>query len=105
MQQGGLTQVLGMHREIMSNSDKEELINRYLVAYNSFDIEGMIALLSPDYCFENYSGGELTDGTTGIGDFTEIAVKSKSLFFQREQRITNLTINSETAIADTSYPP
>ena len=44
----------------MSNSDKQTLIDRYLIAYNSFDIGGMLALLSPDVRFENYSGGQLT---------------------------------------------
>ncbi|MBB3228702.1 hypothetical protein FHW69_003344 [Luteibacter sp. Sphag1AF] len=41
----------------MSNSDNKELIDRYLVAYNSFDIDGMLALLSSGVRFENYSGG------------------------------------------------
>ena len=87
----------------MSNSDKEELINRYLIAYNSFDIDGMLALLSPDIRFENYSGGQLTDATTGIGKFKELAERSKALFSEREQRITNLTLNSDSAVADIAY--
>ena len=87
----------------MGNSEKEELINRYLSAYNSFDIDGMLALLSPDVRFENYSGGLLTDGTTGVSEFKELAEKSKSLFSEREQRITNLTFNSDSVIADIAY--
>jgi hypothetical protein len=101
--QVGLTQALGVHGEIMSNSDKEKLIDRYLVAYNSFDISGMLALLSSDVRFENYSGGQLTDATNGIDEFTELAEKSKSLFSEREQRITKLTFNTDSAIADIAY--
>ena len=71
----------------MSNSDKEDLINRYLIAYNSFDIDSMLALLSPDVRFENYSGGQLTDATDGIDKFRELAEKSKLVFSEREQRI------------------
>lgn len=87
----------------MSNSDKEKLIDRYLVAYNSFDIGGMLALLSPDVRFENYSGGQLTDATNGIEEFKKLAEKSQSLFSDREQRITRLNHNQDFAIVDISY--
>lgn len=87
----------------MSNSDKEKLIDRYLVAYNSFDIGGMLALLSPDVRFENYSGGQLTGATNGIEEFKKLAEKSQSLFSDREQRITRLNHNQDFAIADISY--
>ena len=98
-----LTQALGMHGEIMSNSEIKELVDRYLVAYNSFDIDGMLALLSPDVRFENYSGGQLTDATNGLNEFRGLAEKSKILFSQREQRITKLTLSQNSAIADITY--
>lgn len=87
----------------MDNTDKEELINRYLLAYNTFDVDGMLALLSPDVRFENYTGGQLTDATNGIDEFRNLAERSKSLFSEREQRITKLTLNQDSAIADIAY--
>jgi hypothetical protein len=87
----------------MENSDKEKLIGRCLLAYNAFDVDGMLALLSPDVRFENYSGGQLTDATHGIGEFRELAERSKLLFSDRQQRITKLTINQDSAIADIAY--
>ena len=87
----------------MSNSEIKELVDRYLIAYNSFDIDGMLALLSPDVRFENYSSGQLTDATNGIDEFRELAEKSKSLFSEREQRITKLTLSQNSAIADITY--
>ena len=87
----------------MSNSDNKELVDRYLVAYNSFDIDGMLALLSPDVRFENYSSGQLTDATNGFDEFRALAEKSKSLFSEREQRITKLTLGQNSAIADIAY--
>jgi len=87
----------------MSNSNNKELIDRYLAAYNSFDIDGMLALLSPDVRFENYSNGQLTEATSGIDEFRELAEKSKSLFSEREQRITKLTLSQDSAIADIAY--
>ena len=35
----------------MSGSRQRELIDRYISAYNAFDIEGMLALVSPDVRF------------------------------------------------------
>lgn len=87
----------------MSNSDSRHLLDRYLVAYNSFDIDGMLALLSRDVRFENYSGGQLTHATSGIEEFRTLAEKSKSLFSEREQRVTKLTLTQDSAFADIAY--
>lgn len=87
----------------MSDSDNKELIDRYLVAYNSFDIDGMLSPLSPEVRFENYSSGQLTDATNGIDEFRVLAEKSKSLFSEREQRITKLTLGQDSAIANIAY--
>jgi len=87
----------------MNDSDRQQLIERYLSAYNSFDIEGMLALLSPDVAFENYSDGQLTVSTSGIDEFRQLAEQSKSLFSEREQRITQLTLNQNSATADIAY--
>jgi SnoaL-like protein len=96
-------QRLGAYGEIMSNSDSKKLLDRYLVAYNSFNIDGMLALLSPDVRFENYSSGQLTDAANGIDEFRALAEKSKSLFSEREQRITKLTLDQDSAIAEIAY--
>lgn len=93
----------GVHGEAMENSDKEALVGRYLLAYNAFDVDGMLALLSPDVRFENYSGGQLTDAAHGIDEFRELAERSRSLFSEREQRITRLTLDHDSAVAEISY--
>jgi ketosteroid isomerase-like protein len=36
------------------------LIERYIAAYNAFDVPGMLVLLHPDVTFENVVGGEVT---------------------------------------------
>lgn len=87
----------------MSNADKERVIDRYLAAYNSFDIGGMLALLSPDVRFENYSGEQCSAATSGIEEFRQLAEKSRSLFSEREQRVTRLTFTQDSAIADIAY--
>lgn len=87
----------------MSDSNMKDLIDRYLVAYNSFNVDGMLSLLSQDVRFENYSGDQLTAATSGINEFKQLAEKSKLLFSEREQRITSLKFGHDTAVAIIAY--
>lgn len=87
----------------MKNTQPKDLIDTYIAAYNRFDVDGMLATLSPDVCFENYSGGELTASASGIAAFRQLAEKARSLFSEREQRITTLQLDGDTAIADIAY--
>jgi hypothetical protein len=87
----------------MGNSYKKELIDRFISAYNTFDVEGMLALLSPDVRFENYSEGQLTATANGIEEFRQLAENSKSLFSEREQRITAIRTGEDSTIVDIAY--
>lgn len=71
----------------MDDVSNQALIERYINAYNAFDIEGMLALLSPDIIFESFSGGQLTASASGVEEFRQLAELSKSLFSEREQRM------------------
>ena len=87
----------------MEELNYQKLIGRYIAAYNSFDIEGILALLAPHIRFENYSGDELTASTNGIDEFRQLAEKSKLLFSEREQRLTDLKISVNSATASIAY--
>lgn len=87
----------------MQQPTPRELIDRYLAAYNAFDVEGMLALLSPEVRFENYSGDQLTAEASGIDAFRRLAEQSKALFSEREQRITALELGPGRAVADIAY--
>ena len=75
----------------MIEAREKDLIERYLAAYNAFDIEAMLAQLDPAIRFENYAGGQLTADASGIEEFRRLAEQSKGLFAEREQRVTGLT--------------
>jgi hypothetical protein len=94
---------LSAQESYMSDSRHRALIDRYIAAYNAFDIDGMLALLSSDVRFENYSGNQLTASASGIEEFRQVAEQSKSLFSQREQRVTALEFNHDSATATISY--
>ncbi len=87
----------------MAETDPPALIDKYVGAYNAFDIEGMLALLSPDIRFENYSAGQLTAAATGIDEFRQLAEQAKVLFSEREQRVTGLRAGEHSTIAEIAY--
>lgn len=63
------------------------LVERYLAAYNAFDIDAMLAQLAPAVRFEHHADGFLTVATDGIEAFRTLAERSLQLFVEREQRI------------------
>jgi ketosteroid isomerase-like protein len=87
----------------MDNAHRKQLIDRYLAAYNAFDVDGMLALLAPAIRFENYAGGRLTAAATGIDAFRSLAEQAKALFAEREQRLTNLKDEDGALVAGIAY--
>ena len=87
----------------ISPFSQQDLVDQYLTAYNAFDTEGMLAPLSPSVRFENYSGGALTAVADGIDQFRKLADHAKTLFSEREQRITALQFNDGAVIAQIAY--
>ena len=70
--------------------DKLEIFQRYLRAYNSFDVDAMLQLISDDVCFENYSNGALTASASNKHQFKELADKGKWFFDARKQEIVSM---------------
>jgi hypothetical protein len=75
------------------------LIERYVTAYNAFDVEGMLATLAADVRFENWSGGRLTAASDGRDAFRVLAEQAKTMFAEREQRVTALAPRGDALVA------
>lgn len=75
----------------MKTSEQYALVERYVAAYNAFDVEGMIAPLHEDVVFRNIANGEVTHETTGVAAFREQAKAATALFTTRRQRIVDWT--------------
>jgi len=88
---------------LIENHDKKSLIERYIRAYNSFDVDGMVVLLHPECSFQNISGGQINASAKGIAQIRELAEKSKSLFSSRNQTITSYKFEAETVTVDIDY--
>jgi hypothetical protein len=87
----------------MIDANEKDSIERYLAAYNAFDIEAMLAQLDPAIRFENFAGGQLTAEASGIEAFRALAEQSKNLFSEREQRITALVRQDGMLVADIAW--
>jgi len=87
----------------METSAKKDLIERFVRAYNSFDVDGMLALMHPECSFQNISGGQVTASDAGIRQFREIAEKSKALFSSRSQTITAYKFEPDSVTVDIDY--
>jgi ketosteroid isomerase-like protein len=87
----------------MDTSEKEGLIRQYLNAYNSFDLDGMVALLHPDAVFQNYTNGALNATTAGVHQFRELAERAKNVFSERCQTITACRHEGELSTVEIDY--
>ncbi|GBG10599.1 hypothetical protein PAT3040_05350 [Paenibacillus agaridevorans] len=86
----------------MSENSKE-IIECYIEAYNSFDIEGMLGLLHEGVLFRNYSNGEMDTEITGIQQFRELAENSAKMFSSRCQTITHYSAIADKAEIQIDY--
>jgi hypothetical protein len=87
----------------MDSSHRKALVEAFIEAYNSFDIEGMIALLHPQCRFWNVSDNEVNASADGPTQFRELAEQSAQMFSAREQRITGFRDEGETISVDIDY--
>jgi ketosteroid isomerase-like protein len=79
------------------------VIERYVAAYNAFDVPGMLAVLHPDVEFQNVSGGEVTASSRGRDEFRQLAERAASLFTRRRQTVVDYGRDGEGAWITIDY--
>ncbi len=87
----------------MSPEEQRSLIDRYIAAYNVFDIDGMIDTIHSDIEFKNVSGGQVNAATSGADEFRELAARSKSLFSSRCQTVKKFESSGDRAVVEVAY--
>ena len=70
-----------------SEDRRRSVIDRYIAAYNDFDVPGMLAALHPDVEFSNLAAGEVTAAARGREEFRGLAERAASLFASRRQTV------------------
>lgn len=81
----------------MEPQAQQRIIEHYIDSYNRFDIAGMLVHLHPDIIFRNISNGQVTMSLTGITAFKEQAKQATSYFSERQQSITAIHFQEESA--------
>ncbi|MBW6501727.1 MAG: nuclear transport factor 2 family protein [Bacteroidales bacterium] len=81
----------------------QEIVEKYVEAYNSFDIENMISDMHDNVRFENISNDEVTLLTNGITELKNQAEQAKLYFKEREQRITNIEFNKDQVVIEIDF--
>lgn len=74
-------------RMVVFEEEINNIIQEYISAYNSFDVEGTVNLLNKDIEFRNISNGDINTETKGTQEFRDLAVKSAEIFSSRCQTI------------------
>ncbi len=87
----------------MTDREKRELIDRYLDAYNAFDVDGMMATLHPDIEFENIADGTVNASASGADAFRQMAEQSTGLFSSRCQTVTSFESEENRAAIGVAY--
>lgn len=83
--------------------NREAVIQKYIDAYNNFDVEGMVANLASTVKFINISDGVINMSITGLDAFKDQAEQAKAYFSERTQSITSLTHNNDQTIIEINY--
>lgn len=87
----------------MIEHDKIKLIESYVSSYNSFDVAGLLALLDEHVVFENESNGEINVRSEGKRNFEKLASESAKIFSSRQQTVTDIVIDNNTATVKIDY--
>jgi ketosteroid isomerase-like protein len=78
-------------------------IERFIAAYNAFDIDGMMAQLHPDCRFTSVSKGQTNAAAAGRVEFRALAERSAKLFSSRRQVVDGMYEEGDTVRVDVDY--
>ncbi len=81
----------------------KKIIENYIEAYNTFDIERMLQDMHENVRFENISDGEVNMVTNGIDELRNQAKKAIQLFRKREQKVLDMKFDDDRAEIHIDY--
>lgn len=80
-----------------------EVVQRYIVAYNQKDVDGMMDCLSDQVTFQNIADGEVTATATGRREFQELASLGTQLFESRTQEVVHAISVADTTLVEIRF--
>ena len=80
-----------------------ECIVDYIAAYNALDIPGLLACLTDDVVFRNFSDGTLTATAQGKPEFEKLARAGAALFSARKQRVRKVSCTGSEIVVEIEF--
>lgn len=74
----------------MNLEEKRSVVDCYVHAFNSFDVEAMISVLQPEITYTCISNGKTVYAVNGIEEFRDLGGLWKNLFSSRKLTIMEL---------------
>ena len=87
----------------MTTDEKRAVIERYLDAYNRFDVDRMMEAVHPAIVFRNVADGQVTATASGAREFRALADKAKQVFVSRKQTMTAFEASGNEAVIEVDY--
>ena len=87
----------------MEESEQRNIIEKYVNAYNTYDIEAMMSVIHTDIEFVNLSDGEVNATASGIDEFRNLTEETKDLFSSRKQTIIDFKEKDDQAAIEVEY--
>ncbi|MGI4759983.1 MAG: nuclear transport factor 2 family protein [Janthinobacterium lividum] len=87
----------------MDATQAEVLVNKYIEAYNGFDVPSMLACLHHDVQFEHSTNGDVTVRLESKDAFEAQATRAAAWFTERTQHVTAFRWQDEQVEADIDY--
>jgi ketosteroid isomerase-like protein len=87
----------------MNATKAQLLVEKYIEAYNRFDVPDMLACLQPDVQFEHSTNGDVTVRLASKEAFESQAIRAAAWFTERTQHITAFRWQDEQAEAAIDY--
>jgi len=82
---------------------KIDIVKKIVAAYNSLNVESMLAYLHPEIEFKNISDGVVNAHTKGIEEFKELANNSIKIFKERTQKIISYSESDDTVNVEINF--
>ena len=87
----------------MQQQEMKNIIEEYIEAYNTFDIDGMLSVMHQDIEVQNISGGKINMSTKGLPELRQAAEQGKDLFESRCQKVENYRFEDNVCYAKIEY--
>jgi len=79
------------------------IVDHYIDAYNSMDVDAMLETVHPHVAFKNISAGVVNASTSGVAELKTLAQQSLSLFSERRQVIESFEVQGSRAVATIAF--